>query len=83
MVEKKLIISIKTNDGIDHYDNAIIKHQHFICNGCGKIIDVFDNINLPIDFIPNAKVTDYEIYFKGICSDCLKKEEENYGIKGK
>ncbi len=59
-------------------------HHHFICKRCGCIID--------IDFAcPNVKIISRDImknghqidevhgYFKGICKQCLDKEERNNG----
>lgn len=75
LVNNKEIISLKTKEGITRYDNVKVPHQHFVCEKCHKVIDVFDNVKLNKNILPNCKVIDYEIKYKGICSDCLKKEE--------
>ena len=75
LVDNKEILLLKTNEGITRYDNVKIPHQHFECEKCHKVIDVFDNVKLDKNILPNCKVIDYEIKYKGICSDCLEKEE--------
>ncbi len=83
LVETKKIMRIKTNEGLDRFDNLNVKHHHFVCDKCHNIIDIFDKINLNLTNINGNIVTDYEIKFRGICRDCIKKEENNYGIKRK
>ena len=61
-------------NGVEHFDNLNILHNHFICVKCMKISDVFDKINIPLNY-EFGKVVDYEIFYKGVCNSCLKKEE--------
>ena len=71
---------INCDDAIYRYDHVDYRHQHFICASCNKIIDIFDDIELEKKIIDGNEVIDYDIYFKGICKECL--EKENYdGIK--
>ncbi len=72
LFESSLINRILTNDGVYKYDSNLIKHHYFICTRCGKIDDVYQDFELPADFLPNNRIVDYDIYFKGICSDCNK-----------
>jgi Fur family transcriptional regulator, peroxide stress response regulator len=73
MVYYGFIRQIYTEDGVSHYDSTLIAHNHFICNNCHKIYDVTDNTELKD--VTCGKITSYEILYRGICSDCLKKEE--------
>jgi Fe2+ or Zn2+ uptake regulation protein len=72
LLETKQINAIKTADGGVEYDSVLIKHHYFICEKCGKIDDVYQDFELPVDTLVDYKVLDYDIYFKGICSDCNK-----------
>ncbi len=72
LVQSNKILRIKTNEGLDRFDNLNVKHHHFICDKCHKIVDVFDKVNLNVDIIDGNVVNDYEIKLKGICSDCNK-----------
>ncbi len=72
LVEDNKIMRIKTNEGLDRFDNVKIKHHHFICSKCHKIIDVFEKVDFNFKTLNNNVVDDYEIKLKGICGDCLK-----------
>ncbi len=72
LVDERKIKRIKMKDG-DHFDNLLEKHNHFICDNCGRIIDIKDDISLEYK-IGNNKIVDYEINFRGICENCLRKE---------
>lgn len=74
LVDQGKAIIIKSNDGVNHYDNTIRKHSHFICDECYKIIDVFDSINISHHILPDCKLLNCEIIFHGICQNCLRKE---------
>ena len=73
-VEKHIARKIKLDDNVDHYDNLKKEHNHFICNKCNKIYDVFEkeknNINLDCGIVMN-----YEKIYKGICNNCVKEEK--------
>lgn len=74
MVSNEKIRRIKTYDGMDHFDNIKIMHNHFICLKCNKIIDVFEDRHVKTK-INEGMVMDYDIIYKGICNDCLGKEK--------
>ena len=73
LVENNEIRRIKGLDLQDHYDNINISHNHFLCENCQNIYDVFDNPKVSINE-SLGKVIDYEIYYKGICNNCLGNE---------
>ncbi len=57
-----------------HYDGDMSNHYHIKCIKCGKVADVWGEINLNLeqdglDFT-GFKVTSYSILFEGICRDC-------------
>lgn len=71
---------IKKAEGLDgsvHFDYNTHPHYHFICNRCNKIYDI------PYDIAPalgekvfartGMSVENYDLCFKGICSDCQNK----------
>lgn len=69
LVSEGKIIKINVN-GFDRFDKKI-KHAHFVCNNCGDIIDIYDNILINKDNIDGNLVVDYEIKIKGICKKCI------------
>ncbi len=75
LVEEKHIKRIKMDDGIDRFDNMIYPHDHFICTKCNTIIDVDEVNHCDFKEISGNKVMSYEIYYKGICKNCLEEEK--------
>lgn len=69
------ILKISTGMGPDHYDGFIDAHNHFICRGCGAVIDM-DYVSEE-DVIANASrsftgiIEEYELQFYGTCESCL------------
>lgn len=82
LVNHSLVRRIRVSDHIDRYDKWMRHHAHFICIRCQKVIDLDDDHKID-PMINGHKVVDYEVSFKGICKDCLKKESEFNGTKGK
>jgi Fe2+ or Zn2+ uptake regulation protein len=67
-------ISVK---GIAHFDANISPHAHFICQNCGKISDIFENICGNCKVLKNkktkvGKIENYKINFYGYCKNCQK-----------
>lgn len=59
--------------GKTHFDADISDHQHFVCNTCGKVHDMF--FKLPESLIkknaPDGFKTDtYKLFFYGACNQC-------------
>ncbi|OYD14928.1 transcriptional repressor [candidate division WOR-3 bacterium JGI_Cruoil_03_44_89] len=55
------------------YDYNTKPHVHFICIKCGCVYDI--HLKCPIfdkEIIEGHKITEYHIYLKGICKECLK-----------
>lgn len=74
LVDSHQIRQITGLDGTEHYDNIHMIHNHFLCLKCQEISDVFDKLNISIN-CDLGEVMDYEILYKGICNNCLKKEK--------
>jgi len=57
------------------YDGDISPHIHFYCKRCKRIIDLRDGeAPLPMEYMNGNRVDSVQLYCKGICADCLKKE---------
>lgn len=59
------------------YDGNTTPHVHFLCKKCGKVIDLFDckAPELPKGSMVSGNiVSDAQLYYRGICSECMKKE---------
>lgn len=68
---------LRVGDGVDHFDADTSAHYHFICSGCGSVIDLkMDNIDNIIDIAGmnfDGEIQGHVTYFYGICGNCRKK----------
>ena len=72
--DANVIRSLTIDDNEVRYDIETYSHGHFICEKCGKIFNFETDINkLPYKNLDNFQIDDKEIFFKGICPECLKK----------
>lgn len=76
------VIKLPCDGKTDRYDANTSLHYHFICEKCGKVLDLdMDSI----DFIKelasknfSGQISSYVTFFYGICDDCLNyKTDEN------
>ena len=73
MSEEGLILKLTPGGASDHFDGDTSPHQHFMCNECGKIIDVDCKIDLKDKDI--GEISSYLVYFYGICKECKCKKK--------
>lgn len=61
------------------FDPITERHHHLVCRHCDKVVDLEGapsaEVPLPETRRTGFQITDYSIYFRGVCSDCLKKKE--------
>ena len=69
--DEKIIITLETEDKKIHYDGDLSRHSHFICQDCGKIIDLFKPAETPNELKELGLTVNGEkcIYY-GSCNDC-------------
>lgn len=75
---------IKKIEGLDssaHFDHNTFEHYHFICEKCKRVFDipskVAPNLVKNTQSATGFDITDYDIVFHGICSECKKRKETN------
>ena len=69
----------RDKDGAAHYDGNVTRHDHAICDGCGKIADV----SAPLHALTHAiierqvgfRVDWHSTAFTGLCADCVADAE--------
>ena len=60
---------------LQHFDPLVERHQHFICERCNRVYDVF--VEEPTEIKPaklphdGFKVTSHQLAFYGACKHCL------------
>ncbi len=76
-IEKQIAVVIVIEENETRYDAAMGLHGHFKCNKCGKIYDVDIEVNdLKFEDLANVQINEHHLYFKGICEDCLKNQNQ-------
>ena len=75
--EQGLITSLGTVKGVERFDANTEPHVHYICTGCGKVLDLHQ-IQVPEDLNQAAatdsggEVTGCQLTFTGVCGQCAK-----------
>lgn len=76
--EQGLIVSLGTVNGVERFDGNTHPHVHFICNGCGSVLDL-EGVEVPPSLAQKAAdligsvVEDCSLTYKGFCSTCKSK----------
>lgn len=75
LVDAGLIRELEIESGNRHYDLAPqLPHSHFVCRMCGKIIDMSMPSGVSEMITPGFQIDSIDVYFKGICPECLNKK---------
>lgn len=67
---------IDVGDGKDRFDFSVSEHAHFLCTRCGRVFDVFyspEEVRTALTGMP-GHIEKEDLYFHGICDECLEKE---------
>ncbi len=82
-LEAGMVKMINIEENETRYDIMIETHGHFKCSECNNITNFEIDVDaLTVDELNGFRVTDKNIYFKGVCLKCLlninmRKEKEN------
>lgn len=74
--EKDIIKQLNVAGNINRYEHRTEIHDHFLCLNCGEIYDIKPEhslINGKQSMIEGNKISDYECLYKGICRECIDK----------
>ena len=77
--EQGQITSVGTVQGVERFDGNIHPHVHFICTGCGAVLDL-PGIAVPQDlteaaaFSAGGQVQSCSLTFTGLCSSCNQED---------
>ena len=80
--ESGKVRSVGVIRGQEHFDGDTSKHSHFVCSGCGKVLDIFEPV-VPEEILAEIQkkhdfhIMSEDILFNGVCPDCkvIKTEE--------
>lgn len=77
LAEQGEILKINCRDGSDRFDGNPKPHYHFICNSCGRVIDLemdsIEHINVIANVGFNGRVDGHVTFFHGVCPQCIEK----------
>ena len=80
LADSGLVCQVSLLDDIIRYDDRTDQHYHFSCKVCGEFFDVdigyLSEINDTVHDQYGFIVDKHDIVFKGICSKCLKQQQE-------
>ena len=77
-VEAGLVRVVEIDDAQMRYDITLDDHGHFLCATCGTIYNFPVSIDpVSIDGLHQFKITQKNVYFKGLCPDCLEQSLTN------
>lgn len=68
-------------NGQEHFDGDVSRHGHFVCNTCGRVLDIFEPLVreetvAELEQKYGLRIQDQDILFSGICPDCQKQKTE-------
>ena len=75
--EQGLISSLGTVNGVERFDGNTDPHVHFICTGCGAVVDlpeisVPEELNSAVARSSGGRVDSCQLSFTGLCGECRK-----------
>lgn len=74
LTNEGLIGEIRFGTGANLYDRKLTRHDHAICNNCGKLSDL--ELSIPVGLLEEATVhsnfksASIELTVRGLCPDC-------------
>lgn len=74
--EAGLIVEKNFGGGASRFDRITDRHDHALCNRCGKLVDI--ELELPLELVESAARTSkfrpasIELTLRGLCPDCSK-----------
>lgn len=76
LAENNMIRRVVVPGDSDHFDCTMEYHEHMICTGCGKVVDVWPERPLAEQFraLPGVCCTGYELVLYGLCPTCADQE---------
>ena len=70
---------LQTGDGPDHFDAKTVPHQHFICRGCGCIVDLYpeglEKVITAAASGGDVEVEQIVMTVYGLCGKCKKEPQ--------
>jgi Fur family transcriptional regulator, peroxide stress response regulator len=85
LVEGGKIRTLLLREQVARYDPETSEHDHFICERCGRIIDLFLPRDRPIDLTSLANdgylVTRHDLTVHGVCPTCAARRRTSRRLR--
>ncbi|MBW2998888.1 transcriptional repressor [Candidatus Woesearchaeota archaeon] len=77
LAHERKILKLEINNEF-HFDADLDKHQHFVCEDCKKIYDVFEEkvSNYALNNIKGFRPNQVQIIYHGVCDECGEDKNE-------
>jgi Fe2+ or Zn2+ uptake regulation protein len=77
LVEQGRIAKISISGQPDHYDKSMVKHEHLLCVGCGKMVDVhIPDLKSVLEQQTGQALEGYDLCMRYICSHCRELQRQ-------
>jgi Fur family ferric uptake transcriptional regulator/Fur family peroxide stress response transcriptional regulator len=77
MAEQGLIRKISVTGQPDHYDRNMCRHEHIMCEVCGKLRDVrVEGLEELLENSVGVKLNSYDLCMRYICPECMSKAKQ-------
>jgi len=80
-LEEGIVTAVATVNGEDRYDPVTFPHQHFVCTHCGQVTDldvkgISEKEKLRLEKNHGLRISSCTLTLRGLCSDCIRRENE-------
>lgn len=77
--EGKLREVLVDGSTITRFDGMTEDHEHFICTGCGTILDILpsitaDDYQRAAGSVHGGRIMSHKLSYYGLCSSCIQKQ---------
>ncbi|MBA1336307.1 MAG: transcriptional repressor [Firmicutes bacterium] len=72
LISANIVRVVASEENETRYDADVTSHGHFKCEKCGAIYDFRIDVGaLKTDDLKNFKIKEKNVYYRGICEECL------------
>lgn len=82
LVETGQAHELTLGDGAARYDANVDRHDHLVCDACGRAVDV--TVPVPAELTARLAaetaftITSYDLKFRGLCPSCQSPSRQNH-----
>ena len=77
LCENGMLTRVEVPKGPERFDGNLHPHDHLICECCGKVVDIPEEITVDLSQVEKAtglSITGHSTIYKGLCTDCKSKK---------